>query len=143
VRDEAKLLGGIGPCGRALCCATFMTEFDPVGIKMAKEQDLSLSPQKISGACGRLMCCLNFEYDFYREQKRGLPKLGSRVETDRGPGKLEEVNVLTNRAVVSLEGGLRAEVPLAMISGGAVPPGTPGEGEAGEPEEPEETEKET
>lgn len=143
VRDEAKLLGGIGPCGRALCCATFMTEFDPVGIKMAKEQDLSLSPQKISGACGRLMCCLNFEYEFYREQKSGLPKLGSRVETDRGPGKLEEVNILTNRAVVSLEGGLRVEVPLAMISGAAVPPGPPGEGEAGQPEEPEETEKET
>jgi len=143
VRDEAKLLGGIGPCGRALCCATFMTEFDPVGIKMAKEQDLSLSPQKISGACGRLMCCLNFEYDFYREQKRGLPKLGSRVETDRGPGKLEEVNIFTNRATVSLEGGLRVEVPLAMISGGAVPPRAPGEGEAGEPEEPEATKKET
>jgi len=147
VRDEAKLLGGIGPCGRVLCCATFMTEFDPVGIKMAKEQDLSLSPQKISGACGRLMCCLNFEYEFYREQKRGLPKIGSRVETDQGPGKLAAINVLSNRAVVSLEGGLRVEVPLATISGeksgdSAGSSGWSGEGEGEELAESEETEKE-
>ena len=137
VRDEAKLLGGIGPCGRALCCATFMTEFDPVGIKMAKEQDLSLSPQKISGACGRLMCCLNFEYDFYRERKRRLPKIGSRVETEQGPGKLIEVNILSNRAVISLEGGLRVEVPLATIAdseseGSAGPTRGSGKGKAEE-----------
>jgi len=148
VRDEAKLLGGIGPCGRALCCATFMTQFDPVGIKMAKEQNLSLSPQKISGACGRLMCCLNFEYDFYRERKRGLPKIGSRIETDQGPGKLTELNLLSNRAVVSLEGGLRVELPLATISdkksgGSGGPSRRPGEGEAEESGEPEETQKET
>ena len=140
VRDEAKLLGGIGPCGRALCCATFMTEFDPVGIKMAKAQNLSLSPQKISGACGRLMCCLNFEYDFYREQKRSLPKIGSRVETEQGPGKLTEVNVLSNRAVVYLEGGLRVEVPLATISNEKS--GGPGKEKAEKPGEPEETQKE-
>jgi cell fate regulator YaaT (PSP1 superfamily) len=107
VRDEAKLRGGLGPCGRALCCATFLGEFDPVGIKMAKEQDLSLNPQKISGTCGRLMCCLNFEYAHYREAKQCLPKAGARIDTPKGPGKIQEINVLRDRVVVSLnEGGL-------------------------------------
>jgi cell fate regulator YaaT (PSP1 superfamily) len=116
VRDEAKMRGGLGHCGRLLCCATFLTHFDPVGIKMAKEQDISLNPQKISGVCGRLMCCLNFEYAHYREAKQCLPKTGSRVETDRGPGKLTEVNVLRNRVVVALDEGGHLELPTAAVA---------------------------
>ena len=116
VRDEAKLRGGLGPCGRPLCCATFLTEFDPVGIKMAKEQDLSLNPQKISGACGRLMCCLNFEYAHYREAKQCLPKVGSRIETSKGPGKITEINVLRNRVVVTLDEGGQIDLPTAAVA---------------------------
>ncbi len=116
VRDEAKMRGGLGHCGRLLCCATFLTHFDPVGIKMAKDQDISLNPQKISGACGRLMCCLNFEYAHYREAKQCLPKTGGRVETDRGPGKVTEVNVLRNRVVVALDEGGRLELPTAAVA---------------------------
>ncbi len=116
VRDEAKMRGGLGHCGRLLCCATFLTHFDPVGIKMAKEQDISLNPQKISGVCGRLMCCLNFEYAHYRDAKRCLPKTGGRVETDRGPGKVTEVNVLRNRVVVALDEGGRIELPTAAVA---------------------------
>jgi cell fate regulator YaaT (PSP1 superfamily) len=116
VRDEAKMRGGLGHCGRLLCCATFLTHFDPVGIKMAKEQDISLNPQKISGVCGRLMCCLNFEYADYREAKQCLPKTGGRVETDRGPGKVIELNVLRNRVVVALDEGGRLELPTAAVA---------------------------
>ncbi len=112
VRDEAKMRGGLGHCGRQLCCATFLTNFDPVGIKMAKEQDLSLNPQKISGACGRLMCCLSFEYDYYRSAKQGVPKVGSRIDTDRGPGKIREINVVRNRVVVALDEGGQAELAM-------------------------------
>jgi len=116
VRDEAKLRGGLGPCGRPLCCATFLGDFDPVGIKMAKEQDLSLNPQKISGTCGRLMCCLNFEYAHYREAKQCLPRVGARIETQKGPGKIQEINVLRNRVVVSLEEGGLIELPTAAVA---------------------------
>ncbi|RAC79487.1 signal peptidase II, partial [Burkholderia multivorans] len=76
VRDEAKLLGGIGPCGRSLCCSTFLGDFEPVSIKMAKDQNLSLNPAKISGACGRLMCCLKYENDYYEEARAQLPDVG-------------------------------------------------------------------
>jgi len=116
VRDEARLRGGLGPCGRELCCATFLTAFDPVGIRMAKEQDLSLNPQKISGACGRLMCCLGFETAFYREAKKGLPRVGARVVTDRGEGKVAELNVLRGRAVVTMEDGGKHELSLAELA---------------------------
>jgi len=116
VRDEAKLRGGLGPCGRPLCCTTFLGDFDPVGIKMAKEQDLSLNPQKISGTCGRLMCCLNFEYAHYREAKQCLPKTGARIETPKGPGKIQEINVLRNRVVVSLDEGGFVELPTAAVA---------------------------
>ena len=116
VRDETKMRGGLGHCGRLLCCATFLTDFDPVGIKMAKEQDLSLNPQKISGLCGRLMCCLNFEYAHYREAKQCLPRVGSRLETEQGPGKVIEVNVLRNRVVVALDDGGRVELPTAAVA---------------------------
>jgi cell fate regulator YaaT (PSP1 superfamily) len=94
VRDEAKMLGGIGPCGRMLCCSTFLGDFDPVSIKMAKDQNLSLNPTKISGLCGRLMCCLKYENDEYEAAKEQLPDLGEMVETSLGRGKVVGLNIL-------------------------------------------------
>jgi cell fate regulator YaaT (PSP1 superfamily) len=116
VRDEARLRGGLGPCGRALCCASFLQDFEPVGIKMAKEQDLSLNPQKISGVCSRLMCCLNYEYEHYREAKRCLPKVGSVINTPKGQGKIAEINVLRNRITVRLEEGGTTTVPMSACA---------------------------
>ena len=94
VRDEAKLLGGIGPCGRMLCCSTFLGDFEPVSIKMAKDQNLSLNPSKISGLCGRLMCCLKYENDHYETAKRELPDLGETITTAYGKGKVVGLNIL-------------------------------------------------
>ena len=94
VRDEAKMLGGIGPCGRMLCCSTFLGDFEPVSIKMAKDQNLSLNPTKISGLCGRLMCCLKYENDEYENAKEQLPDLGVMLETPNGVGKVVGLNIL-------------------------------------------------
>lgn len=94
VRDEAKLLGGIGPCGRMLCCSTFLGDFEPVSIKMAKDQNLSLNPAKISGLCGRLMCCLKYENDDYETAKKQLPDLGEAITTSFGKGKVVGLNIL-------------------------------------------------
>ncbi|WP_010531236.1 PSP1 domain-containing protein [Lentibacillus jeotgali] len=94
VRDEAKMLGGIGPCGRLLCCSTFLGDFEPVSIKMAKDQNLSLNPAKISGLCGRLMCCLKYENDEYETAKRELPDIGEDVNTPYGEGKVVGLNIL-------------------------------------------------
>jgi cell fate regulator YaaT (PSP1 superfamily) len=94
VRDEAKMLGGIGPCGRMLCCSTFLGDFEPVSIKMAKDQNLSLNPAKISGLCGRLMCCLKYENDDYETAKRILPDLGEKIKTPFGSGKVVGLNIL-------------------------------------------------
>ncbi|PID01145.1 MULTISPECIES: stage 0 sporulation family protein [unclassified Sporosarcina] len=94
VRDEAKMLGGIGPCGRMLCCSTFLGDFEPVSIKMAKDQNLSLNPSKISGLCGRLMCCLKYENDAYEEAKALMPDLGKQVVTQDGVGKVVGLNLL-------------------------------------------------
>ncbi|MEN1966479.1 stage 0 sporulation family protein [Lentibacillus sp. N15] len=94
VRDEAKMLGGIGPCGRMLCCSTFLGDFEPVSIKMAKDQNLSLNPAKISGLCGRLMCCLKYENDDYETAKRVLPDLGEMITTPFGNGKVVGLNIL-------------------------------------------------
>ncbi|KAJ49947.1 cell fate regulator YaaT (PSP1 superfamily) [Clostridium tetanomorphum] len=88
VRDEAKMIGGLGPCGRAMCCSTYLGDFAPVSIKMAKEQNLSLNPTKISGICGRLMCCLNFEQETYEEIRKKLPKTGSMIRTEYGDGEV-------------------------------------------------------
>ena len=88
VRDEAKVVGGLGPCGRPLCCSSFLGEFASVSIKMAKEQNLSLNPTKISGVCGRLMCCLNYEQSTYEETRKKLPKIGSIVDTRDGRGEV-------------------------------------------------------
>ena len=103
VRDEAKMLGGLGVCGRPFCCATFLDEFQPVSIKMAKEQGLSLNPTKISGTCGRLMCCLKYEQEAYEDLLRTTPKAGSLVETPEGRGIVTDVNLLTGKLSVRLD----------------------------------------
>ena len=95
VRDEAKMLGGLGICGREFCCASFLGEFQPVSIKMAKEQGLSLNPTKISGTCGRLMCCLKYEQNVYEDLMQITPKIGSQVTTPQGRGTVTEVSLLT------------------------------------------------
>jgi len=100
VRDEAKMLGGLGSCGRPVCCNSFLTDFQPVSIKMAKEQNLSLSPTKISGLCGRLMCCLKYEQDAYESMRKQMPKVGKEIFTPDGPGVVQENNVITERTRV-------------------------------------------
>jgi len=105
VRDAAKILGGIAPCGLQLCCASFLRDFAPVSIKMAKEQGLVLNPQRVSGLCGRLLCCLNYEDALYRTQRKLLPKLGKRVVTPSGPGKVRDVDVLSQTIRVTLDNG--------------------------------------
>ncbi len=102
VRDEAKMLGGLGPCGRVLCCSSFLGDFEPVSIKMAKDQNLSLNPAKISGLCGRLMCCLKYENNIYEEAKRMLPDLGEKVVTPEGRGRVVLLNMLERRVQVEL-----------------------------------------
>lgn len=103
VRDEAKMLGGLGICGRPFCCSSFLGEFQPVSIKMAKEQSLSLNPSKISGTCGRLMCCLKYEQDCYEELLKITPKAGALVETVEGRGIVEDANILTGVLKVKLD----------------------------------------
>lgn len=103
VRDEAKILGGLGICGREFCCAGFLNAFQPVSIKMAKEQNLSLNPVKISGTCGRLMCCLKYEQDAYEYLHKIMPKNGTRVKTPRGIGTVEDVNLLKGQVKVRLD----------------------------------------
>lgn len=102
VRDEAKMLGGIGPCGRMLCCSTFLGDFEPVSIKMAKDQNLSLNPAKISGLCGRLMCCLKYENDEYEAAKEQLPDLDQRIQTPHGAGRVIGLNILERLIQVEL-----------------------------------------
>jgi len=106
VRDEAKMLGGLGICGRAFCCSSFLSDFQPVSIKMAKEQGLSLNPTKISGTCGRLMCCLKYEQNAYEDLIRTTPKVGAVVNTPEGKGTVVEiVNILTGNLKVKIENG--------------------------------------
>lgn len=102
VRDESKMIGGLGPCGRTMCCASFLGDFEPVSIKMAKEQNLSLNPTKISGVCGRLMCCLNYEQNTYEEIRRKTPVVGSTVKTEDGIGEIVENNILRETVKVKL-----------------------------------------
>ena len=110
VRDEARLFGGCGPCGRELCCAKFLKDFEPVTIKMAKEEGLPLNPPKISGLCGRLMCCLSFEYESYKVLSKGLPREGERINTQQGKGKVIGVNVFKRSVTVELEEGAVIQV---------------------------------
>ena len=117
-RDEARLQGGIGPCGRDLCCATFLKDFEPVSVRMAKDQDLPLNPLKISGACGRLMCCLKYEHPLYQEFKAEVPRVGAAVETPQGRGTVVGHNVPSDSVVVRLsDGGRRCACSRADVCG--------------------------
>jgi len=134
VRDETKFMGGFGKCGRELCCATWLRDFAPVSIKMAKQQDLPLNQPEISGLCGRLLCCLSYENEFYAEARRHLPRLNSVLMTPQGPGKVRQIHVLRNSVTVQVEGPndttTLIEVPIEEVGEHA---GTPGAGCAGCP----------
>lgn len=110
VRDEAKKITGYGSCGRGLCCSTFLHEFNPVSIRMAKEQSLSLNPTKISGVCGRLMCCLKYEQDQYEKSRKRMPRLGKEVLTPQGPGVVTQINALLELVHVRINKGDTADV---------------------------------
>jgi cell fate regulator YaaT (PSP1 superfamily) len=117
-RDEARLQGGIGPCGRDLCCATFLKDFEPVSVRMAKDQDLPVNPLRIAGACGRLMCCLKYEHPLYQDFRAKAPKLGETVETPEGAGTVVGHNVPADQVVVKLaEDGRRCACPKASVCG--------------------------
>lgn len=103
VRDEAKMLGGLGPCGRPICCRQFLSDFQPVSIRMAKDQNLSLNPTKISGLCGRLMCCLKYEQDTYEAVRKKIPRIGKEVVTPDGPGYVTDINVLKERLHIKVQ----------------------------------------
>jgi cell fate regulator YaaT (PSP1 superfamily) len=120
-RDEAKLVGGFGRCGRPLCCVSFLDEFDPVSIRMAKEQDLPLNPMKISGICGRLMCCLSYECEVYRAMRDKLPKKGKPVSTQMGMATVVAGNPLKETVTVELESGATVELPLSEVATEAKP----------------------
>lgn len=123
VRDEAKMVGGLGVCGRELCCCTFMRSFAPVSVKMAKAQGLALNPSKISGQCGRLLCCLGYEYDTYNNLRKNLPKMGKKITLASGQADVIGVNVLKQSITVS-ESGQRREVTLSELEGGKASPGS-------------------
>jgi len=111
VRDEAKMIGGLGPCGRTLCCALFLDEFYPISIRMAKEQRLPLNPAKISGVCGRLMCCLRYEQDAYRRFLLWVPGIGEKVDTERGEARVIAHDILEEKVTLELEDGEKFTVP--------------------------------
>ena len=115
VRNKAKIVGGIGTCGREVCCKAFLKQFEPVSIKMAKEQNLPLNPTKISGVCGRLMCCLTFENEYYEIKKRDLPKLGEKINTIYGQAKVIRHNIFRETITVSLDSGREKEIPWNEI----------------------------
>ncbi len=117
-RDEARLQGGIGPCGRDLCCATFLKDFEPVSVRMAKEQDLPVNPMRIAGACGRLMCCLKYEHPLYQDFRKNAPRVGQAVETPAGPGTVIGHNVPADNVVVKLSAdGSACACPRASVCG--------------------------
>ncbi len=111
-RTEAQITGGVGCCGRELCCTGFLKKFCPVTVKMTKEQGLPLDPEKISGVCGRLMCCLAYEYDTYVEMKAGLPKIGKRITAPQGVAKVRQVNVIAHKLVLELEDGTITDMSI-------------------------------
>jgi cell fate regulator YaaT (PSP1 superfamily) len=133
IRNQTKMCGGIGRCGREQCCSSYLEKFEPVSIRMAKEQGLSLNPTKISGQCGRLMCCLVYEYDTYAAIKSGMPQIGSMVKTPRGPGKVVRQNPIGNRLTVRLEDGSEIEITAEPIP---VQPPESGVGEDHRPSSP-------
>lgn len=115
VRDEAKMIGGLGTCGRSLCCATFLGDFEPVSIKMAKEQNLSLNPTKISGICGRLMCCLKYESDSYKEAKKELPAVGATVSFQGRKGRVIEQDLLRETLVIAFSDEEKVEASVGEV----------------------------
>jgi len=115
-RDEAKITGGCGRCGRPLCCMTFLSNFTPVSMRMAKDQGLPLNPMKISGVCGRLMCCLVYENDYYQEMKNRMPRTGQRVMTPSGEARVVDINPLKVSVMVELETQAIVEFPLNEVS---------------------------
>ena len=115
-RDQAKMVGSIGPCGLTLCCATFLTEFAPISMKMAKDQSLFLNPVKFSGVCGKLMCCLRYEHETYVEAKKKLPEIGAMVMSPAGQAKVMDLNLLKETAIIQLlESGAELEFPAAEL----------------------------
>ncbi len=125
VRDEAKMLGGLGPCGRAICCGSFLDGFQPVSIKMAKEQNLSLNPTKISGVCGRLMCCLKYEQDHYEQARKKMPRIGREVSTPDGIGTVTDLNILKETVQVRITRGDDSETKIFSLSDISREDGTP------------------
>lgn len=121
VRNEAKLLGGLGPCGRELCCASFLPDFAAVSVKMAKEQNLPLNPTKISGICGRLMCCLTYEYETYQELKKDFPKIGKTIASPLGPVKVLRQNIMDGTIVVETEDREEKTLKVADLVNKAAP----------------------
>jgi len=117
VRHRAKMVGGLGICGRGLCCASFLKDFEPVSVRMAKEQQLSLNPSKISGICGRLMCCLTYEYSTYQEIRRHLPRVGKRITLPEGEAKVIRYNLIRQTVTLELEEGREVELTLAELPG--------------------------
>jgi cell fate regulator YaaT (PSP1 superfamily) len=117
-RDQAKLQGGVGMCGKTLCCSSWITDFGVVSIKMAKEQDLPLNPSKISGVCGRLLCCLSYENDNYVEAKQTMPQVGTYLDTPSGQGKVVSINVPKESVEVMLESGVIIQIPANQQASG-------------------------
>jgi len=115
-RDEAKLFGGVGKCGYPLCCTTFLCEFNPVSIRMAKQQEVALNPMKTSGACGRLLCCLGYEFEQYQAMKEALPYIGQKVSTATGQAKVLSSNLLKQSLSLELETGAIIELPVDQIT---------------------------
>jgi cell fate regulator YaaT (PSP1 superfamily) len=115
IRNQAKMCGGIGRCGRELCCSAYLEKFEPVSIRMAKEQSLSLNPTKISGQCGRLMCCLVYEYETYVELKKSLPRIGTQVQTPAGEGRVMRLNAVGNRLTVRMADGTEFETSIENV----------------------------
>ncbi len=115
IRNQAKMSGGVGRCGREICCSAFIEKFDPVSIRMAKEQGLSLNPTKISGQCGRLMCCLTFENETYQKLKKEVPRIGRTISTAAGKGKVIRHNVICSRVAVRFDDGVEKEIPVKDI----------------------------
>jgi cell fate regulator YaaT (PSP1 superfamily) len=120
VRHRAKMVGGLGICGRGLCCASFLRDFEPVSVRMAKEQQLSLNPSKISGICGRLMCCLTYEYSSYQELRKSLPKVGKRLQAPDGEGKIIRYNFIRETVTLEMEDRREVEFSLSELGLGEV-----------------------
>ncbi len=135
VRDESKMIGGIGICGRELCCCSFLRDFQPVSVKMAKEQNLALNPNKISGQCGRLLCCLDYEYETYCSLRKNFPKTGKRVRTVNAVGVTDKVNILTGNITLKLDDNKIIMIRREDIigDGGAAPEAPPQRTESSTP----------